>query len=345
MTKPSTEFDSPWKEMIENYFEDFMEFFYPNVYDAIDWIQGYEFLNQELQKVVREAATKKGRLVDKLVKVWRKDGKETLLYIHIEVQGQRETDFPKRIFTYHYRLYDRYGPQIISLVILGDGDKNWRPRSYGYSDLGCRLFFKFPIVKLLDYQDKWKQLEKSNNPFSIVVRTHLKGLETRRFPEQRYHWKVELFKALQKAKYSRQEILDLYHFLDWVLALPVELSQQFDHFVEDYEEAKKVRYITSIEKRWLEKGVQQGIQQGLGQGLQQGIGQGISQGLQLGLLQKSREDIREILALRFEHVPVLLISKIEAINDTSLLSKLHKEAVLVDSLETFEKLINKHSTH
>ncbi|EDN68836.1 conserved hypothetical protein [Beggiatoa sp. PS] len=59
MTKPSTEFDSPWKEMIENYFEDFMEFFYPNVYDAIDWIQGYEFLNQELQKVVREAATKK----------------------------------------------------------------------------------------------------------------------------------------------------------------------------------------------------------------------------------------------------------------------------------------------
>ncbi len=75
--KPSTEYDSPWKEIIEQFFEAFMTFFFPEIHQKIDWTRNYEFLDQELQKVVREAITKTRR-VDKLVKVWLNNTEEVL---------------------------------------------------------------------------------------------------------------------------------------------------------------------------------------------------------------------------------------------------------------------------
>ncbi|OAD22466.1 hypothetical protein THIOM_001729 [Candidatus Thiomargarita nelsonii] len=239
--------------MLECFFESFMLFFFPQIHKNIDWSRGHEFLDKELQKVVREAITKERR-VDKLVKACLKSGKQALLYIHIEVQGQFESAFSERVFIYHYRLYDRYGPRIVSLAILGDNDDKWQPESYNYENFGCELSFKFPVIKLSDYRSKWEELERSNNPFSIIVRTHLKGLETHNASRQRCHWKIQLYKALYEANYSKKEILELYRFLDWVMTLPKKYARQFDDFVEQYEEAKKVEYVTSIEKRGIEKG-------------------------------------------------------------------------------------------
>ncbi len=35
--------------MLENYFEDFLNFFFPQAHQGIDWTQGFEFLDKELQ--------------------------------------------------------------------------------------------------------------------------------------------------------------------------------------------------------------------------------------------------------------------------------------------------------
>jgi len=315
--KNATEYDSPWKDIIEHFFEDFMIFFFPKVHEEIDWTVKPEFLEQELQKVMRDAVTKTRR-VDKLVKVKLKSGHEILLYIHIEVQSQRDTAFEERMFIYHYRLYDRYGPQVTSLAILGDDVEVWRPRSFHYETLGSELSFCFSMVKLLDYQDKLAELENSRNPFAMVVKVHLKALETQKSPQERLKWKKTLFEALcEKQDYSEAEMWGLCAFLDWVFTLPSELTLQFDDFVKDYEEAKKMRYVTTWERRWLKEGVE------------------------LGILQKSREVISDILEMRFQQVPKTLEEKLQSFDDTSWLSQLHKKAVLVGSLKEFEQLIEK----
>lgn len=64
----SDEYDSPWKVILERYFQDFMAFFFPDAHDDIDWNRGYESLDTELQKIVRDAEIGK-RLADKLIKV------------------------------------------------------------------------------------------------------------------------------------------------------------------------------------------------------------------------------------------------------------------------------------
>jgi hypothetical protein len=58
---------------------------------------------------------------------------------------------------------------MISLAVLSDERPNWRPSSYGYDLGGCRVGIEFPIAKLIDYEDHWEELDKSQNPFVIVV--------------------------------------------------------------------------------------------------------------------------------------------------------------------------------
>ena len=183
--------------------------------------------------------------------------------------------------------------------------------------MGCTVSFRFPIVKLIDYKakGKWDKLKKSDNPFAIVVQTHLKGLETLNSSKQRYDEKVELFKALHEAHYSEKEIFDLFRFMDWVLGLPDKLEQQFNDFAKQYEEEKEMPYVTSIERFGIEKGIQ------------------------LGTLQKSREYVTDILKLRFKRVPKSLTNQIQTLDDAKFLSTLHKNAVLVDSLKTFKQLL------
>ncbi|RIZ64812.1 MAG: hypothetical protein D0531_12790, partial [Methylococcales bacterium] len=100
-------YDSPWKEAVEHYFPEFIAFYFPEAYVEIDWSKEYIFLDQELRAVVQDAELGK-RFVDKLVRVTLQNGDENWIYIHIEVQGTRQTEFAERMFVYNYRLYDRY---------------------------------------------------------------------------------------------------------------------------------------------------------------------------------------------------------------------------------------------
>jgi hypothetical protein len=293
-----TPIDSPWKTLIEQYFEELITFFFPDIDTLIDWTRGYEFLDQEFQQIVRDAELGR-RLADKLVKVWKKNGQEIILYIHIEIQGQWEENFSKRMFVYHYRILDRYDGQIISVAILTDDNPNWKPRSFGYKQGGCHLSFRFPIAKLTDYRKKLSELKKSSNPFATVVQIHLKGLETRTSPKKRFYWKKELTKALYEAKFSKKDGLELFHFMDWMFKLPKELANQFDDFIEQYEAEKKVQYITHIERRGIEKGFAQGRIDGLKNGLAEGIETGITKGITKGIAEGRAEMLFRLLDTKF----------------------------------------------
>jgi hypothetical protein len=48
--KPRAEQDSAWKEMIDEHFERFIAFFFPDIHAGIDWSRSYVFLDKELAK-------------------------------------------------------------------------------------------------------------------------------------------------------------------------------------------------------------------------------------------------------------------------------------------------------
>ena len=266
MSERSVDFDSPWKETLEYYFEDFMAFFFQQAYANIDWSRGYEFLDKELQQVVRDAGLGR-RFADKLVKVWRKSGEEQWVLIHVEVQGQQETDFSKRMYTYNYRLFDRYNRPIVSLAVLTDQRARWRPRHYGYDLWGCKIAFTFPVVKLLDYRKQWTELETSNNPFAVVIMAHLKAQDTKRNAQERQVWKLSLTRRLYEHGYKRQDVLNLFHFIDWVMQLPTDLDKSFWQQVHEFEKERQMPYISSVDRMATQEGLEQGRQEGRQEGM------------------------------------------------------------------------------
>ncbi len=247
-------YDSPWKEMLELYFPQFMAFFFPDAHADVDWTHGYESLEQELREVVRDAEIGR-RLADKLMKVRRRDGREQDILVHLEVQGEREESFPQRMFVYNYRVFDRHNRPVVSLAVLGDDHPEWRPDRFGYDLWGCEVRIRFPVVKLWDYNDRWDELEASDNPFALVVMAHLKTRATRQRPAERLRWKLRLVRHLYERGYGRQEILELFRFLDWMMTLPEELEERFRGELEDIEEEKRMRYVTSIERHGIQKGI------------------------------------------------------------------------------------------
>lgn len=102
------------------------------------------------------------------------------------MQGQPDIDFPKRMYTYNYRIFDRFDRKVASLAILANDSPTWRPDYYSYELWGSKAGLWFPSVNLLEYKEKWEELEVSTNPFASVVMAHLKAMETAADNAKRY---------------------------------------------------------------------------------------------------------------------------------------------------------------
>ena len=119
------------RKALEHFLAPFQAFFFPQVHAGIHWSKGYESLAKELHQLARAARSPKG-LADKLFKVWRLNGPEAWLLIHIEVQGEPEQHFPVRMFRYNVRAFDRYNQTVVSLAVLTDDRPDWRPERFDY---------------------------------------------------------------------------------------------------------------------------------------------------------------------------------------------------------------------
>ena len=160
----STDYDSPWKEALDAYFEPFLALLFPEVHRQIDWSRGYESLDKEFQQVVREAEVGR-RYVDKLVKVWTTDGAECWVLIHVEVQTTRDAEFPRRMYVYNYRVFDRYNRPVASLAVLADDDPTGGRRT---SAAACSAARRHPFSggEVAGLAAHEAVLEASVNPFA-----------------------------------------------------------------------------------------------------------------------------------------------------------------------------------
>lgn len=249
--------DSPWKTMLRCYFQEAVEFFFPEIAGSIDWSSTPVFLDKEFERLSPDASIGK-RYADQLVRVKLRGGQSLMLLIHLEIQASQEKNFAERMLIYAMRIFDRYHQLPCSLAILCDSSSTWRPKDYHLATPGSRLSFEFTAVKLLDYQQQWAALVSDPNPFAVVVMAHLKAQETQKHLPARKSWKFSLVRDLYERSYNREQILALFKFVDWILVLPESLDRSFWRDLKSYEEEKKMTYITSVEKIGFKRGKQEG---------------------------------------------------------------------------------------
>jgi uncharacterized OsmC-like protein len=132
---------------------------------------------------------------------------------------------------------------------LGGTDKKWRPQTFDEETLGCGVQFHFPIMKLVDWKKRKEELEVSHNPFAMVV-AHLAAQATKdsKSQERRRKRKFQLMRIMYERGYARQEIIDLFRFIDWVLTLPPDLAKSFRNELIAYEGEKTCLISPALKK-------------------------------------------------------------------------------------------------
>ena len=314
----TSEFDIAWKQALEWFFEPFAGFFFAEVHREIDWSREPIFLDKELQQVVPEAATGRGT-VDKLVKLFTREGEERWVLVHAEVQSQHDAGFAERMYLYNRRLSDKYGRMPVSLAVFGDESTKWRPDVHHDGRWGCSVRFRFPTAKVLDYKGRDAELEADRNPFAVVTLAHLKTLETRGDPAARYDWKFRLVKGLYDRGLTKVQVQQLFRVMDWVLKLPKLFKTQLQADITKFEEGKNVQLLSPMEQMWKEEGLAKGVQEGLQQGLQQGL--------------------QAALKLRFKQAGLDQMPRVQAITDPVELERLLEALETVPDVEAFSALL------
>jgi hypothetical protein len=241
-------FDTPWKQIIEKYLEDFLEFFFPQIHADIDFSKGYEILSKELLPLLKKYKIGK-RYADELIKVHLKNGKEEWLLIHIEIQGNPEVGFARRMYIYNFKIYELHGREVVSLAILTDDDENYKPNTFKEERWGFKHEMKFPLVKIISYKDRMDELEKSKDPMALVVLAQLKYLEAKEKDDQtRFDIKMALIRMLYNKGFERDEVIDLFRFIDWLFSLPERFEEKVADEMLKLEEDKNMTYVTNMER-------------------------------------------------------------------------------------------------
>ena len=245
------DYDSHWKEIIGEFFEDFTAFFMPDLHEKADFTRPVDFLEQELLDIFKTKY--KGKHInDKLVKVYLKDGTEKWILIHIEVQATFEKEFAKRMFLYYALIYTKYEIEDITAIAIFTNPKVPKNHNhYKHSLFGTTISYQYNSYKIRDQKEA--ELLKSKNPFALAVLANLYVLKTNQKYDKRLIQKEKLFEIAKKVGYDEKKLIRLLIFVKNLMVLPENLEFQFEDYIATTYQNLNTMTITAGDKRLAEK--------------------------------------------------------------------------------------------
>ncbi len=75
--------------------------------------------------------------------------------------------------------------------------------------------------------------------------------------------KIALIRHLYEIRHEKEFVQKLFRFIDWLIRLPKDLEKEFWYEIRQYEEERRMPYVTSVEIIGIKKGLKEGIELGL----------------------------------------------------------------------------------
>jgi len=261
---------------------------YPNADEMFDFKRGITFLDKELEQLFPPKKNKFSmRIVDKLAKVYTRDGKEKWILVHCEVQGKYDSSVPRRMFTYFIRIYDKYGVSVSAHLILTEPYQVARPNSYIVEFPGTKMEYKYNVYKITQQSDD--ELLKSDNPFAMAVLITRSVLKHKELDDAALmEIKIKLYRQLLEKSFSKDKIRKLIIFLDsYISFADSENDCIFDNKIKEITGRTETMGIEEMvlaerEERGQERGMRLGKEFGIRLGEERGIRLGEERGMRLG---------------------------------------------------------------
>ena len=297
-------YDILWKGLMEELMGDLLLFVDPGIGKELDLERGFEFLDKELAQMFPEPGKPSNtRVVDKLVKIFLRDGSERWMLLHVEVQGNNEKDFARRMFEYFIRIFSKHGRPVAAIAVLTGKDGGKMPAAFEDRCLWMRARYEYKTLNISDYPDE--VLEASTNPFAAVlmvakeVLLRVKGSKEER-DNVLYEHKVLVAKLLKErmAVYGENKTKVMMSFLNnYVVFKTPEINLKFMERTDElFERKNTMGYFEQLAEIRRQEGVEEGIEKGLEKAVRQ----------LLANTEFSSKKIAELI-----EVPVTLVEKIK----------------------------------
>lgn len=180
--------DQLFKQIIEHFFEEFLEAFFPALHEEIDF-EKITFLSEELFTEVFDGDK---QVLDLVVEVkWRETN--ALIVVHIEPQSYVQTDFNVRMFKYFSALYQKVQKPIIPIAVFSY-EGGWEKNDF-YMRFGDIEVLRFHYLTLHLRKQNWRTFMKKDNPVSAALLSKMGYTE-----DERVKVKLEFFQILTRLK-------------------------------------------------------------------------------------------------------------------------------------------------
>jgi hypothetical protein len=166
--------------------------------------------------------------------------------LHVEIQSSFEADFAGRIAHYNAGLSWSFRQRVMTLAVLADLRRNWRPDEDVFQVGTFEARIKFPVCKLLDrLATDWR--DDHSLPV-LLARAQVEALRTA---------------GLYDLGYNAQEVRQLFALIDWMMHLRPDLEERFRVELSSLEEERRMPYVTSIERLAQAQGEARGEARGM----------------------------------------------------------------------------------
>jgi len=285
--------DTLWKGILEDIFDNFLVFIFKEKAAIFDFTKDFEFLNNELAQIfpVDETAAAP-KFVDKLVKVFTVDGTEEWVLVHIEVQGYNDAGFARRMFTYFYRILDKFDKRVTCVAIFTGGARLKVAGQYDYDFLGTLNTFKYNVYNIAEQNAD--ALSRDDNPFALVVLTVLIALQKGELGDEEL---LKLYKGIAKTLLQKniepRKARAVMNFLKYYVgfASPKNVIK----FEEEIKLLTNNNTTMGIEEMLLERAARRGRKEGREEGREEGRVEGREEGIGLGIEKSKVTFVRSLL--------------------------------------------------
>ncbi len=230
MDTPISTPDLLWKDLFTEFHEEAVLFFFEKeLHEAIDFTVDPEFLEQEFNDVFTgNNPTKK--IADKVIKYRLKNGRDKILILHTEFQGDFDKEFPERMFWYFIYIAAKYKTTDITALAVYTSAK--KPKIYDrfvVVNFGTVLSYKFNTYIVRNQKEA--DLLASNSLFSIAVLANLYLIKAAKNNESRYKYKKKLVDVIISKQFDRKKLSRLLIFVRHLITLPQDFENDFKTYI------------------------------------------------------------------------------------------------------------------
>jgi hypothetical protein len=243
--------DQLFKELLTNFFVEFLELFFPSVLEYLD-TDSIQFVDKELFTDVI-GGEKKIMDIVALAKFHQQDYS---FLVHIENESSSKTDFNQRLFRYFCSLFLRYNRPIYPIVVFSYDSPQRLDKSDFVIDFPDKQVLKFDYEIVQLNRLNWRDFLQQKNPMAAALMSKMK-IDMRDRPTV----KAQCLRLLVTLKLDPAKMQLISSFVDTYLKLNSQEESIFQSEISTIglEEREQIMQITTS---WKEEGRVEGREEG-----------------------------------------------------------------------------------